>query len=839
MNPNPSRLRAGLLAAGLALACAARVFAITAPVLTTPTGGSTGYMPHPGFTWQPVTGATSYTIELSSNSGFTPPLLATRADLAIPRYVPVAPLAAGTLYWRVTAFDAAGASSTSTPASYTVGTPAHVVNIIGTDDLAAIRAKLASAVATPGSILNFPAGANYTFDVASDAAAFLFTLNNAANLIVNGNGASILIKNKPHMGFMKITRSSRVTVRDLVVDYDPVPHSLVRVVGNSSTADNLDLEVELMPVAGQQSACYPELTHNTIFTDHWSWAALLDKNNRGRLKPGTPSAFGIGAADVSRLNGTTSPARYRIYHPGSTSGSCFAADDILAILCRLNMGSFASTSNVADMTFEGITSYASPMGNYYSFDGSELKVLNCRSLLRDNTRYLSANADGVHCRANSVGPWVEGCTFTGNGDDGVALYNKGMAVTDKPSTTRLVVKNDFMNLAVGDVFRIFHPNDGRFLGASYTVATVNTADETTVTFTPALTTTDYNDLVLYADTAIGDDQRVQLFNASRRNDRFMITGNTFTVRARGTIVRAATGMIENNDYLGCSSPGIALYNEAAQWFNGSYSREVTIVGNHLEHCGFDTLGKDVGAITVRFNQIDSVNGKIVDAFAPGSLHETIVIRDNTITDFPQHGIFFANATNSLVSENTFNSTTAGFTHPGGHYGIVARTTYNTRVTYNDFTGELRALTGTFSASGNTGLVHAPAPLDNTDPSGIAVTGSWSPGTGGSGFYGVNYLFTTAGGAKSVQFTPAIEQSRSYVVQIRWSSHANRATNVPVDILHAGGTTTVTVNQQQPGGDWFTLGTFTLAPASGHGVKIRTDGTNGYVVADSIRLVPAP
>lgn len=835
MNPNPSRLRAGLLAAGLALVCAARVFAITAPVLSTPPDGSTGYMPHPGFTWQPVSGAASYQIELSSNSGFTPPLIATRSNLAIPRYVPLAPLSAGTLYWRVTAFDAAGASATSTAATYTTATPANTVNILTGDSLATIRTKLAGSA----SVVNFPLNGSFTFDVGSDSAAFLFTLSSVTNLVINGNGTQILIKNKPHMGFLKITDSSRVTVRDLVVDYDPVPHSLVRVISNSSTANNLSLEVELMPITGQTSAYYPELTNNPVFTDHWSWTCLLDKDNRGRLKPGAPGTFGIAAGDVTRSNGTTLPARYSIYHAGSTSGTYFAADDVLAILCRLNMGSFVSTTRVTDLTFSGVTSYASPMGNYYSYDGSELKVLNCRSILRDTSRYLSANADGIHCRANPIGPWVEGCTFIGNGDDGVALYNKGMAVTAKPATTSLVVKNTYMNLAVGDVFRIFHPHDGRFLGASYTVATVSTAGETTVTFTPALTTTDYNDLVLYPDTAIGDDQRVQLFNASRRNDRFMITGNTFTVRGRGAIVRAATGMIENNDYLGCSSPGIALYNEAAQWFNGSYCRDVTIVGNHLEHCGFDSLGKDVGAITVCFNQIDSVNGKITDAFAPGSLHETIIIRDNTITDFTQHGIFFANATNSIVSENTFNSTTAGFTHPGSHYGIVAQTTYNTQVTYNDFTGETRALTGTFSSTGNTGLVHAPAPLDNTAPSGLTVTGSWSPGTGGSGFYGINYLFATAGGTKSVQFTPVLEQSRSYIVQTRWSTHANRATNVPFDVIHAGGTTTVTVDQQQSGAEWHTLGTFTLSPASGHGVKVRTNGTNGYVVADAIRLVPAP
>ena len=55
-----------------------------------------------------------------------------------------------------------------------------------------------------------------------------------------------------------------------------------------------------------------------------------------------------------------------------------------------------------------------------------------------------------------------------------------------------------------------------------------------------------------------------------------------------------------------------------------------------------------------------------------------------------------------------------------------------------------------------------------------------------------------------------------VVFLWWAAKDNRASNVPVDITHAGGTTTVTVNQRINGSQWVWLGTyaFEVETASG-------------------------
>jgi hypothetical protein len=139
---------------------------------------------------------------------------------------------------------------------------------------------------------------------------------------------------------------------------------------------------------------------------------------------------------------------------------------------------------------------------------------------------------------------------------------------------------------------------------------------------------------------------------------------------------------------------------------------------------------------------------------------------------------------------------------------------------------------------NGGSASAEIIMDNTDSSGVAFTGTWTPSTSIAGFYGGNYLSDgNAGqGAKSVRYTPTIIHAGSYQVFARWPAYSNRATNVPIDINHSGGTSPVIVNQQANGGTWYPLGTYNFAAGTSGSVLIRTTGANGYVIADAIRLV---
>jgi hypothetical protein len=122
--------------------------------------------------------------------------------------------------------------------------------------------------------------------------------------------------------------------------------------------------------------------------------------------------------------------------------------------------------------------------------------------------------------------------------------------------------------------------------------------------------------------------------------------------------------------------------------------------------------------------------------------------------------------------------------------------------------------------------------------------AWPAGTAPAEFHGVALRHdgnTGKGDAKHVVFTPTVAESGEYNVYIWHAMGADQATNVPVIITHAGGSTTRIVNQQHEGDDWHMLGTFSFTAGAGHNVKVCTKApgggavTNGTVQADAIRL----
>jgi hypothetical protein len=69
----------------------------------------------------------------------------------------------------------------------------------------------------------------------------------------------------------------------------------------------------------------------------------------------------------------------------------------------------------------------------------------------------------------------------------------------------------------------------------------------------------------------------------------------------------------------------------------------------------------------------------------------------------------------------------------------------------------------------------------------------------------------------------------------WTAWASRSTNAPYDIVHSGGTTTISKDQRINGGKWNLLGRFSF----GSQLKATLRVTSGKsCCADAIRFVPA-
>ncbi|WP_186775489.1 FAD-dependent oxidoreductase [Rubripirellula tenax] len=129
-------------------------------------------------------------------------------------------------------------------------------------------------------------------------------------------------------------------------------------------------------------------------------------------------------------------------------------------------------------------------------------------------------------------------------------------------------------------------------------------------------------------------------------------------------------------------------------------------------------------------------------------------------------------------------------------------------------------------------------LDDTD---AKRTGEWQESSFGTGYIGDSYLHddNDGKGEKTIHFEWSELKDGRYEVHVAYTSHRNRATNVPMTIHHAKGESELVVNQQNEPAEngWHKLGRFDFSSKTRAAIEITTAGTDGYVIADAVRLVP--
>ena len=121
-------------------------------------------------------------------------------------------------------------------------------------------------------------------------------------------------------------------------------------------------------------------------------------------------------------------------------------------------------------------------------------------------------------------------------------------------------------------------------------------------------------------------------------------------------------------------------------------------------------------------------------------------------------------------------------------------------------------------------------------------GEWQHSTYTGKFVGLGYLHDLADGkgSKTLTFLPELSRSGKYEVRLAYVPSNNRAANVPVTILHAGGETIVRVDQRAtPPIDerFMVLGQFEFEKGNQGYVLISNEGTREHVIADAVQFIP--
>jgi len=123
-----------------------------------------------------------------------------------------------------------------------------------------------------------------------------------------------------------------------------------------------------------------------------------------------------------------------------------------------------------------------------------------------------------------------------------------------------------------------------------------------------------------------------------------------------------------------------------------------------------------------------------------------------------------------------------------------------------------------------------------------LSGRWVPSRSVPRYVGGGYRHNNNEGSPQViaRFEAMLPKPGRYEVRLAYTPSANRATNVPVTILHRNGSTTVTLNQQRPpqiDGITAAVGSYDFDADHPAVVVVSTEGADGYVVIDAVQFLP--
>nr|WP_233604638.1 glycoside hydrolase domain-containing protein [Micromonospora sp. HM5-17] len=128
-------------------------------------------------------------------------------------------------------------------------------------------------------------------------------------------------------------------------------------------------------------------------------------------------------------------------------------------------------------------------------------------------------------------------------------------------------------------------------------------------------------------------------------------------------------------------------------------------------------------------------------------------------------------------------------------------------------------------------------VDNTTPGRFTASANWGTSNYSDQRYGDDYRFAEPVLSSDVAwYRVEIPETAGYEVSVWYAANAGYNDATPFIIATATGNQTVRVNQRVNGGQWVSLGVYTLAAGDSDrvGVSRWTTGT-GYVIADAVRI----
>ncbi len=509
----------------------------------------------------------------------------------------------------------------------------------GKDDTKALRKAAQYCRQHPGTTLLIPAGVYQITDpqakqleedvlagkLGGDPEKKMFTpyypyvkgldFSGSRDITVRAQGSTLLCDG--WMEPVSITGSHGFTLEGLTIDYATQPHSEGVIV---------DIQDEWFTVAFDGER---KMTRKMPMCRLCVWDA-----RHGIV---APQVFGFPKRE--ELEGNRLRIKGRM--PGELLGQTVGVSHTFHFRPAVFIGTSEQT------TLRDVTIHSQPGMGVLGWDSRDITLEGVQVVPRAGKRF-STNTDATHFAACGGLLKVEGCTFLGQGDDGLNVHGYYHDIVECQEDGWLLTElraPTFTHAQETDVPRI-----GDTLEVTR-ITTVEPVLRTVVTGvdweapSPQVRVRlqeipgqagDDKDSKVGDNMGTGDDTRsvmadlighpsdYYLFNVSKipalefRHNH--IKGNF----ARGVLSKARTVLIEDNDFQGCTGTAIHVGAESG-WKEGSFASRATIRRNRIVNCG-QSQGTQGGACGIAV-LIDAPDTR--DSF----IHGDVTIADNEIDSF--------------------------------------------------------------------------------------------------------------------------------------------------------------------------------------------------------------
>ena len=472
------------------------------------------------------------------------------------------------------------------------------------------------------------------------------------NFEIDATGATLLMEDNSKTG-VYFGNCQNVTFRGATVRNATIPFTQGAVAAIADDRKSFELQID---------DGYPATLDDAKKFDARTTYYIFDRVTR-RLKNKT---YDYGNAGIERIG----ERRFRVLF-GKALGKEIEVGDLTSMRGRGGTG--VHVDNCAGMNIEDVSAQFSGGFGWFETGGNanHFNRISAKPGPRPDGAHadplMSENADGFHSAGAKVGPTIQNSMFTRMPDDGIAIHGEYQMVRRVEGNTLVCMRLwGGAPYAIGDHLAWVRKNG--VPGGEAVVTAIKTLPDGLIApieteFPHFRDNKFFFELTL--DKALAAQEGDVVSNLDQTGDGYVLRNNTILDhRARGLLLKARDGLVENNLVDGSSIAGLVMGPEL-WWGEGNYARNVTIRGNTFAHCGYATTGpwnEQAGVLTLLGT------GDSPDARG----HRDITIENNTFANNDGINVVLDGVEGAVFRDNKFINAQQNETNRGAdHYDIQA------------------------------------------------------------------------------------------------------------------------------------------------------------------------